>query len=350
VNSRLLVTCIVLAHVIACVPLNGAEPLFLDVHVSERLFDAPKSYPTIDLRSGAPVRIDLLMYDRNDRIVWHGGSDQVQTEHQLAITNLPRVAYGQYWFCLVASDARGSVIGMHPAEPDGGELVKLRDLTRNGETRTIEYFLPQAGFVRLRVGLREGALLETILPWSAQSAGAHGISWDGTCQNGLFRDLYDHPDLQMTAVAIATPRNVIVDRSRMSVETADPPPAIQLPEPLKVFTWAPWRARTPVLQVGQLNRVENDYRIELEIVTDAQQETAQIRVNCHANDRARLLNRRFEIMLFLDTVFEMEEEDAVLPFTYALPTRNLAPGQHLVTVNIVDVTGRLGTVTRSFQL
>jgi hypothetical protein len=336
--------------VLSAESLDASSPVFLDVNVESRFLEGPDRHPVVHVRTRQPTRADILVYDRTERIVSFQGDDRLQTEHNLAMTNLPRVAHGLYSFCVVASDAEGDVLSSNPTDPGGGELLELRDLQRDAETGRIEYFLPRAGFVRLRVGLKDGPCLETIKPWSAESAGTHAVPWDGTCQIGLIRGLYDHPALQVTAVAISMPKNMIVDRGLSDLAAGDPPPAIRLPERLREFTWPPWRKASPSETRGELGRVEGDYQIEIDIDTDAEDDTARIRVNCHPHDRSRLFNRRFELMLFLDTVFEMEEEDAILPFTYALSTRDLAAGQHLVTVNIVDVTGRLGTTTRAFVL
>jgi hypothetical protein len=62
------------------------------------------------------------------------------------------------------------------------------------------------------------------------------------------------------------------------------------------------------------------------------------------------MNGRFEVMLFLDGVFLMEDEDALLPFTYRTSTRGVTPGRHAVTVNVVDTDGNLGTATSEFAV
>jgi hypothetical protein len=62
-------------------------------------------------------------------------------------------------------------------------------------------------------------------------------------------------------------------------------------------------------------------------------------------ERARLINTRFEVMMFLDTVFLAEEEDGALPYNYRLDTRALPPGPHLLTVNLLSYDQRVGVQT-----
>jgi len=66
-------------------------------------------------------------------------------------------------------------------------------------------------------------------------------------------------------------------------------------------------------------------------------------------DAGHLLDVRFEVMLFIDTVLLTEVEEGTSPFTYALDTRALSPGAHFLTVNVLTWDDHAGTQTVQFE-
>ena len=55
-------------------------------------------------------------------------------------------------------------------------------------------------------------------------------------------------------------------------------------------------------------------------------------------------------MLFLDTTFLAEDEHSQLPFSYRMSTRGLAPGRHILTANVIDSDGIVGTVSKELLI
>ena len=74
-------------------------------------------------------------------------------------------------------------------------------------------------------------------------------------------------------------------------------------------------------------------------------EKTLVRVTLKEADKAFLINQRFEVMFFVDTVFLFEEEEGQDPFNYEWDTTGLAPGEHLLTVNLVGYEDHLGVKT-----
>jgi hypothetical protein len=224
----------------------------------------------------------------------------------------------------------------------------------NSATGLVRYLLPRAAWVRIRAGIHEGPFLGTLQPWTPLAAGRRELAWDGHC--GVLRDVAGYPDLRLTVVAVAPPANLLVDLAALDKQALEPPPSeaptLSVPSAVKVLVRelrenVPWRetgAAGPLLV--------DDYRLNVKIAAppaDGQQLLAA-RIDIAPEQRERLLNRRFELMLFVDQVFLMEDERAVLPFSYTMDTRGLAPGRHLLTVNIVDVEGNLGTHSTFFDV
>jgi hypothetical protein len=74
-----------------------------------------------------------------------------------------------------------------------------------------------------------------------------------------------------------------------------------------------------------------------------------LRVTLDPAHAVHLVDTRFEIMVFVDTVFLFESEDGSNPFNHLLDTRALAPGPHLLTVNVLAYDDHFGTHTIRFE-
>jgi hypothetical protein len=71
-----------------------------------------------------------------------------------------------------------------------------------------------------------------------------------------------------------------------------------------------------------------------------------VRVTLHKDDKWWVVDERFEVMFYVDTVFMYEEEDGTSPFTYTWDTETLTEGSHILTVNILSYNDHLGVVSR----
>ena len=96
-----------------------------------------------------------------------------------------------------------------PAPETGGVDLKFPKFSLDKKTGRIEFILPQAARVRLRAGLVEGALLNTLFDWIAQEAGAHEFHWDGLDKSGQVNFL-KHPELNLNLNAFSLPDNSII--------------------------------------------------------------------------------------------------------------------------------------------
>jgi hypothetical protein len=77
-------------------------------------------------------------------------------------------------------------------------------------------------------------------------------------------------------------------------------------------------------------------------------DTATLRIVLDERDYKSLVNVRFEVMVFLDTLYLFEDEDAPAVFNYPLDTSALPPGRHLLTVNLLAYDDRLGSRSIEF--
>jgi hypothetical protein len=217
-----------------------ASDVFLDVVVSNRFFRGGESAPSLDVRMRRPARLDCLVYDVSNRVVAVKSAQGAASQCRLALERLPVVSRGLYTFCLVAGGPGGERLGVYPASPGGSEAIQVRDAVLEAEKKTITYFLPRASSVRVRVGFRESFYLQPIAPTIVQPAGRYTVNWDGTCQSGLFTNLYQDPVAQVYVQALSLPDNILVDQVRSAgqppqndvrIAAAIPPPLSDLASP-----------------------------------------------------------------------------------------------------------------------
>ncbi len=330
----------------------AAEPaseraLFLDVVVSNRVFSGQVSAPQLIIRTRQPYLLDVLVYDSQDRLVAVVSSDRALNEWTCGLDHLPPVAKGLYFFYIAASDEQNHLIALYPPVFNVGELVKVSDLKVEADKAVIRYGLPKASFVRIRVGIDGGPYLDPILRWQVQLAGEQTIPWDGSAQSNLFRNLNQRQDVRVIALAVAIPVNLLASQDSPIVPVGVP--GLLRPTRLKGLSVPSSKGMMPESSRLQPTCLVDDYSLTLAVLQPEPQ-TVAFQVNCVPADEARLMNERFELMLFVDGVFIMEDEVSLLPFTYTMSTRGLADGNHLITVNIVDTHGVLGTISKMFNV
>lgn len=320
------------------------QDVFLDVIVRNRFFRLGESSPVLSVRARTPIYLDCVVYDRSDRPVALWTQTQLTNQFLLALEHLPEVAKGVYLFCLIARDESGRLLELYPKDPGGGSLITVKESAVEAEKKQISYVLPKAACVRLRAGFHEGLYLSPIVSSLAQPAGRHSVAWDGASDNGVFTNLYANPQIQVNILAVSLPVNILVAEGGGEHVSAR---AIALPAHLSSLIAPAWReagsARTDYL-------IADDYNLGLGLTEDTVMRTVEARVDCASAERSRLFGRRFELMLFLDTSFLMEDERSQMPFSYRMSTRGLTAGRHVLTANVIDADGAVGTASKEFTI
>jgi flagellar hook assembly protein FlgD len=228
---------------------------------------------------------------------------------------------GVYLYRMYALDAARKVRGAYGDPPiGGGEEVLAQKFTFDRATGTVDFILPEPARVRLRMSIQRFPVLRTYYNWEPLEAGRHTIEWDGLDTTGKIH-MTEHPQFRADLETQGLPLNSVYLR-RQNVSTQNP--CVEL-----CFR----------IEFPNAKDVTDDGR---PIVVD--ETTFRLMVD-DPQERARLINLRFEVMIFLDTVFLAEEEDGAVPYNYRLDTRALNPGPHLLTVNLLSYDQRVGVQT-----
>jgi hypothetical protein len=79
--------------------------------------------------------------------------------------------------------------------------------------------------------------------------------------------------------------------------------------------------------------------------------TVTIRVDVPDSSAKALLERgRFEVMIFMDDFFLIEDEDSVVPFHFTLDLGRFPDGEHAILVNVAGYSDHVGAKFAPFRI
>jgi len=99
--------------------------------------------------------------------------------------------------------------------------------------------------------------------------------------------------------------------------------------------------------------LQRDPRVLLEILerpAPGGRGRLKVRVDIPPEDRWWLEQGLYEVAFFIDGRFEAEEEHGYVPITWVREVSDLAPGRHVVTVNVAGFRGQVGVRSAAFEV
>ncbi len=197
--------------------------------------------------------------------------------------------------------------------------VVAQDLSFDAATGEIRFTLPQPARVRARIGVRDGGpWLRTLLDWEPRAAGKHVEVWDGRDRTGTV-DFGQRRDLKLALVCLPErPGGAVLEPVRGRRKA------------LRLTITFPGATETDGEGVAVLRGA------------------APVRVTLAAEDHSWLKGMGFEVGLYVDTEFLMEQEEGTSPFDYLLDTASLPAGPHSMTANVIGFEGEVGTESVRF--
>jgi len=240
-------------------------------------------------------------------------------------------------------DARsedGQRVRFDPSSETGGTDLSFPKFSLDKKSGKIEYTLPQAARVRLRAGILQGALLKTIFDWKAEEAGKHEFIWNGLDKSGEI-NLLKNPDLNLNLNAFSLPDNTIIING-IEPAYSEPDSIYRALNTGRHFHYPHPRinCHEPKFKIVFSDAIEKD-----EKGTPLLKGKTAFSVEIDPSDQTDLIRKRFEVMVYFDSNFLFEEEQAVTPATFMLDTSGWAPGYHLLTVNVMSYDDHIGVET-----
>lgn len=319
----------------------GVEPKTIDVRKEEA---ATIRYQLAD---SAQVSIDLV--DEAGRVVRTLTAGLQPAGRQMRAwdgraTNGASVSGGVYRYVIHAR-RQGREEVHDPSPTTGGEEIHPRNFTFDAKSGTLRWSMPKAGRARLRIGVQGFPHLRTLLDWQPLEAGPQQLAWDGLDASGLIRAAA-HPNLSVRLSAYALADNTIIVRGGPSDPSLREQPAVYPPEA---------RGNAAYLHARHLRESCHEAGVSLEFPPGTRRDqrgrpvltgVVPVRVSLQPADAALLTNQRFEVMLYEDLTLLFEEEESMNPFTFMWETSRLAPGEHMLTVNILGYQDHYGLATQ----
>jgi hypothetical protein len=308
------------------VPSEGAEQLIL------RLFGP-------DWRQVRELSIEDIDPSAPARIAWDGRDDEGGL--------VPPEAY---FPVIELTGSAGEVRTLDPTRAPLPGQVRVEALRFDREQGLLTYRLAEPARVTLLAGITDGGpLLRTLLTDVPRPAGERQEPWNGMDRLGVV-DVAAQPGFRLFADAVALWRpSVIVTggsdedyfayRRRVASRLVKEPPDINkvggtpaaLPKPRDITPEPRFElAVAGAADAGGLPVVSG--RVPLKVSLDE-------------SVRIPIIERRFEIVLFVDQRFVTEVEDGRSPATLVWDSTQATDGEHLLTVNVATLPGQISAAS-----
>lgn len=205
--------------------------------------------------------------------------------------------------------------------PSGSRVEKNQkeiiatDLSFDVNTGEIKYTLPEPALVRIRIGIRDGGpMLRTLVDWEYKEAGPQVEVWDKKDETGKV-NFGTRSDYFLVLACIPSEANR-TDFHSDQIRGLRKSPQLQVTFP------------------QSMQKSEEGIPTLSGIVP--------VRIEIDKKDHW-ITQTKYEVGLYVDHVFIIEDEEGTNPITYQLDTHKLNNGMHILTTVITCFDGEAGT-------
>lgn len=268
-----------------------------------------------------------------------------------------------YFFTIEAEDRLKNKLKYDPTTFSGGEELNIADIAYDKEAKTVSFNLPFSAWVLVRVGIKNGPLMKTLLDWEARPKGENIVFWDGQDENGIV-DISNHPELSIVLTAISLPENSIIAKGNNSLSYSKYKMRVIEKRPKKPECPAPELSTQVDKRKFKISRHYNlprykdrapRFSVSFPQITEKTPEGLPIvrketllKISLDEQDKEFITGQRFEIVLYVDDILYIEEEEGYSPFSWTWSVLGLPDGEHLLTVNIVSLNNQVGCQSLKF--
>jgi len=256
---------------------------------------------------------------------FEGGWQQVVLHTDLMISQNPDRPSGLYYVELNGQYKNNTSFLFNSFQNPCGELVIAEEVKITGNYSKIEYSLPKFCMVRVRLGMKDGALLRSY-NWTPQIQGNHIINWDGYDQTGEI-NVKGKFDMASSIVAYGLPETSISFSNEKN-------PVNYNCEAVYPENWN----RFAALEIAKKPWNES-YDMRLDYVVTSE-DPGTIVINFPENlEKNKKLSNIFlennEIYISVDGELYTENPDVNLSESYSISVPELSEGQHLIITNLI---------------
>ena len=255
-----------------------------------------------------------------------------------------------YVYTISARTEKGEQTLYDVTDKTGGDQQWALDIKYVVKDGAISYVLPKPGRVNIRLGLKEGPLLRTLVDWAVRDAGLHHEPWDGFDNSGVLQ-FNNHRGFEISFWGFVLNYNSII-------VAADP--KADRPDFVRELTWgtqyrestkpkAPrlfdfWNypresSRDPKIYLKPL--AVKDLKGDLPVISS----DTYFQMSIDARDQELITDQKFEVVFYVDGIFVYEEEIGYAPFAWRWRPVGVNTGVHYVTVLLRGYKGHFGSAT-----
>ena len=261
-----------------------------------------------------------------------------------------------YFFVIKTKDEKGDAQIYDPTVFSGGEGHDITEAHIDPDTKTITYRLPVMGRVLIRLGVQDGPLLRTLVDWEPRVAGEITEYWNGKDQDNTI-DLLNHPRFKMLITYFELPENSIITYGNRSINYREYKKSLKSQRPVKERAV---RADVQVSPHYQLPRTvdyspmltlnfSNVKAFDRKDIPVLQGKTL-VKVEIDESDKSFFVNQQYEITLFLDSEFYVEQEIGYAPFNWVWDLSGVKEGEHVLTVNMSGFKDQIGLLSKKVKV
>ena len=262
-----------------------------------------------------------------------------------------------YFFNIEAEDSEHQRVVYDPIAFSGGESADLSQGEYDHDNGTLSYKLSQPSRVLLRAGIPGSALFKTIVDWQPRVAGEITEYWNGKDEDNLI-EVWNAPHRMLILTYMTLPDTSAITIGNEKYGYKAYKRNLKAPRPTK--------EERPMMNIRKLSPhflksrlTDRAFKVllafpEIDAVGTNEIPIAKdkllIRVDVPEEDRDVPLNQQYEIIVFVDGVFYGEEERGHLPFNYPMELKDLTPGEHILTVNVITFGDQIGIGSRKIKV
>jgi hypothetical protein len=303
-----------------------------------------------------PATVDVNIYDSRDILVRRlviagnrkaGDNRETWDGKDEAGKLVPPEAYV---YTLSARTAQGEQTLYDVTDKTGGEQQWALDTKYDANAGAVSFVLPKPGRVNIRLGLKEGPLLRTLVNWAVRDAGLHSEPWDGFDNSGVLQ-FNKHRGLEISFWGFVLNNNTIVVTSEPKANRPDFVQELtwgkqfrasnrpKLPRLFDFWNYPRESCRDPKIYLKPLAVTER--KEELPVINS--ETYFQLRIDPH--DQELITDQKFEVVFYVDGVFAYEEEIGYAPFAWRWNPSGVNSGIHYITAMLRGYKGHLGSAT-----
>lgn len=342
---------------------KGYGVLLHDVNVSDESFNPSQGQHVeisfeLEKQAAATVAVfdpdnDLVIYLAEKKILATGTQrfrwDGRDSDNRV----VPDEAY---YFTVAVIDDVGKREIYDPTVFSGGETHDITDADVDQQNQTINYIMPEAGRVMIRMGIQNGPMLNQLVDWQPRAKGSITEYWDGRDADKLM-NIYALPNFKMIITYFSFPQNSIIafgnkKNTFFKYKNIKNGNRVQKEERVRSVGNQSHHYKqkrtmdfSPGLTIEFSNARGKDEN-GLPILYDK----GLVKVDIAEKDKQVFKDQQFEICFFLDHEFYSEDETGYTPFNWVWDLSNVKDGERVLTVNISSFSDQVGVISRKVKV